>query len=72
MIKLHTHRYYLKPLIDKGCYGWLYRCYPEPWQVIFQVPGQEGTYTVIETFEARPDYKVAMAMVVQEGARRRQ
>lgn len=25
--------YYLKPLRDKGFTGWLYRVYPEPWQV---------------------------------------
>ena len=32
--------YYLKPILDKGCYGWLYRVYPEPWQVCFQTSAE--------------------------------
>ncbi len=28
--------FYLKPISDKGVYGWLYRVYPEPWQVVLQ------------------------------------
>lgn len=28
--------FFLKPLTDKGLYGWIYRVYPEPWQVILQ------------------------------------
>jgi hypothetical protein len=31
----------LKPISDKGVYGWLYKCYPEPWQVILQTARQE-------------------------------
>jgi len=30
--------FYLKPCSDKGVYGWLYRVYPEPWQIILQKP----------------------------------
>ena len=28
--------FYLKPFSDKGVYGWLYRVYPEPWQVYLE------------------------------------
>jgi hypothetical protein len=28
----------LKPVSDKGVYGWIFRVYPEPWQVILQTP----------------------------------
>jgi Domain of unknown function (DUF1995) len=33
----------LKPIIDKGLYGWLYRVYPEPWQVVLQTPSKTTT-----------------------------
>jgi hypothetical protein len=32
---------FIKPISDKGLYGWLYRVYPEPWQVILQLPKQQ-------------------------------
>ena len=31
----------LKPISDKGVYGWLFRVYPEPWQVILQTAQQQ-------------------------------
>jgi hypothetical protein len=36
--------FYLKPFSDKGVYGWLYRVYPEPWQVFYEdvKPGKDG------------------------------
>jgi len=36
--------FFLKPFSDKGVYGWLYRVYPEPWQVIYEnvKPGKDG------------------------------
>ena len=36
--------FYVKPLSDKGVYGWLYRVYPEPWQVVWEdvKPGKDG------------------------------
>ena len=61
---------YLKPLRDKGCYGWLYRVYPEPWQVIYELPGTDGEYVVVGSFEARPDFREATAMMLREAARR--
>jgi hypothetical protein len=30
--------FFLKPISDKGVYGWLFRVYPEPWQVVLQNP----------------------------------
>ena len=55
----------LKPISDKGVYGWLYRVYPEPWQVILQTARQKqrGRETVVEVEESlamvsgeRPSY----------------
>ena len=36
--------FYLKPFSDKGLYGWLFRVYPEPWQVVLEIvkPGKDG------------------------------
>ena len=36
--------FYVKPFSDKGVYGWLYRVYPEPWQVVWEdvKPGKDG------------------------------
>ena len=42
--------FYLKPFSDKGVYGWLYRVYPEPWQVVYEnvkpgkIEGNPGEY----------------------------
>lgn len=59
----------LKPITDKGLYGWLYRVYPEPWQVILQTARQtqksgQTAVTVEETValesETRPTYAQAV------------
>ena len=66
--------FFLKPLSDKGLYGWLYRVYGEPWQVILQIPksvlrnGQ--TATTVENIVAllsdrRPTYKEAVEAMVK-------
>jgi hypothetical protein len=36
--------FYIKPFSDKGVYGWLYRVYPEPWQIVWEnvKPGKDG------------------------------
>ena len=53
---------YLKPFSDKGVYGWLYRCYPEPWQVVWEnvKPGKDGNpeveYVVVDVLDQRPSY----------------
>jgi hypothetical protein len=39
---LNQYTFY-KPLSAKGLYGWLYRVYLEPWQVIFQTPQRTTT-----------------------------
>ena len=69
---------YLRPLSDKGCYGWLYRVYPEPWQVVLQTTTssasqQGGTKLVVEdtvvyTSETRPSFGKALEMMVQGAA----
>jgi hypothetical protein len=61
--------FFLKPVSDKGMYGWLYRVYPEPWQVILQTarPVQKGDETVMTVentvalvSESRPSYQEAV------------
>jgi hypothetical protein len=64
--------FYLKPISDKGVYGWLFRMYPEPWQVILQrpVPTKSGNAmtvedTVVYFSEERPSYNEAVSKLVQ-------
>lgn len=65
----------LKPLSDKGLYGWLYRVYPEPWQVVLQAPirQQKGSQTVMQVVEKvamvsdkRPTYAEAVQALLKE------
>mmetsp|Transcript_8867 Transcript_8867/g.19028 ORF Transcript_8867/g.19028 Transcript_8867/m.19028 type:complete len:376 (-) Transcript_8867:183-1310(-) len=66
--------YYLKPISDKGCFGWLYRVYPEPWQVVLQTRranAKGGMYvedTVVYVSEERPEYNDAVAKLVAANA----
>jgi Domain of unknown function (DUF1995) len=55
-----------KPISAQGLYGWLYRIYPEPWQVVLQTKGQ-GKSPVVNTValvsEKRPSYnEIVQAM----------
>ena len=73
--------FWLKPIVDKGLYGWLYRVYPEPWQVILQTvqqqqegrDGQPVRITVQDTValvsETRPSYPQAVNAMVQAAAK---
>lgn len=67
--------FYLKPISDKGVYGWLYRVYPEPWQVVLQTvkEGKNGANyvedTVVYVSEERPSYNEALSRML-EGARK--
>ena len=61
--------FYLKPISDKGCYGWLYRVYPEPWQVVKQTPVEKKGFlevenTIVFTSKERPDYNTAVAKLL--------
>ena len=63
--------FYLKPISDKGVYGWLYRVYPEPWQVVLQrpVPIKNGSAmqiqdVVVFVSDKRPTYNEAVAKLV--------
>lgn len=54
---------FLKPISDKGVYGWLFRVYPEPWQVVLQTPRRDEKKeevviddTVVLVSERRPSY----------------
>ena len=64
---------FLKPISDKGLYGWLFRVYPEPWQVVLQTPKQvtrgkstlvEVTDTIALMSESRPTYQEAVQAMV--------
>eukprot|EP00979_Chaetoceros_neogracilis_P002731 scaffold447_cov250-Chaetoceros_neogracile.AAC.3 len=64
--------FYLKPISDKGVYGWLYRVYPEPWQVVLQsvMTGKNGAQfiedTVVYASEKRPSYNEAVAKLLEK------
>ena len=58
---------YLKPLLDKGFSGWLYRVYPEPWQVIIQQKEDGETGTVVASLDERPSYNEAVALMKATG-----
>ena len=64
---------YLKPVSDKGVYGWIYRVYPEPWQVILQTPIKNADGQVIKvneqvamTSDSKPSYTQAVQALVKE------
>jgi hypothetical protein len=65
---------YLKPISDKGVYGWLYRVYPEPWQVVLQTvktgknDKQLVENTVVSVSDARPTYTQAVQKLLQGAA----
>ena len=40
--------FFLKPISDKGVYGWLYRVYPEPWQVYLQQPYKKNGQVLVK------------------------
>ena len=52
---------YLKPIGDKGKAGWLWRVYPEPWQLVAQGRTSDAT---VATYDARPAYKDAIAALL--------
>lgn len=62
---------YLKPFSDKGLYGWLYRVYPEPWQVVWEnvKPGKDGNaeveYVIVDVLEKRPSYADVVSSLVK-------
>jgi len=71
---------FLKPVSDKGLYGWLFKVYGEPWQVYLQVPATvtKGSNTAIEVedvlaleSETRPSYQqcVGALLATSSGAR---
>lgn len=53
--------FFLKPISDKGLYGWLYRVYPEPWQVYLQTPYKKNDQVLVQdkvalVSDKRPSY----------------
>jgi len=65
--------FYLKPIADKGVYGWLYRSYPEPWQVVLQTVQTRNNRQVVEntvvfTSDTRPSYQEAVQQLLTKAA----
>lgn len=61
--------FYLKPISDKGVYGWMYRVYPEPWQVVLQTAVEKkGRLEIINEVvyfsNERPDYNFVVARLL--------
>jgi len=71
---------YCRSINDKGLYGWLFRVYPEPWQVILQTPktvtrGKQEVVTVDETValvsKTRPSYSQAVQALLKAVAEKK-
>jgi hypothetical protein len=69
--------FFLKPIVDKGLYGWLFRVYPEPWQVVLQTPtsvtrGDVTEVKVINTVALvaaqRPSYQESVEAMLATAA----
>jgi Domain of unknown function (DUF1995) len=66
--------FYLKPISDKGVYGWVYRIYPEPWQVVLQTPNKDKngnmkvTDTIALTSDTKPTYDQAVKALLATAA----
>ncbi|KAJ8600709.1 hypothetical protein CTAYLR_003919 [Chrysophaeum taylorii] len=58
--------FYLKPLSDKGRSGWLFRVYPEPWQVVAQ--SRDSSDVVVLASETRPSYFEAIEALLSAGS----
>ena len=54
----------LKNVADKGRAGWLFRVYPEPWQLFAQ--GKEASL-LLETYDTRPAYNDCVATLLKAG-----
>jgi len=54
----------LKNVADKGRAGWLFRVYPEPWQLFAQ--GKEASL-LLETYTTRPAYNDCVATLLKAG-----
>ena len=54
----------LKNVADKGRAGWLFRVYPEPWQLFAQ--GKEASL-LLETYQDRPAYNDCVATLLKAG-----
>lgn len=52
-------------------YGWLYRVYPEPWQVHLEVvkPGKDGNaeveYVLVDSMDEKPSYDTVVSMLLK-------
>jgi hypothetical protein len=66
--------FFLKPISDKGVYGWIYRVYPEPWQVVLQTPlkNENGQVSVQDRValvsETRPCYQECVQALLATAA----
>ncbi|GMI11940.1 hypothetical protein TrLO_g5747 [Triparma laevis f. longispina] len=50
--------FYLKAVSDKGVFGWLFRVWPEEWQVVKQTKvGEEVIDEIVWSGDARPNYQ---------------
>jgi len=61
---------FLRPCSDKGVYGWIFRVYPEPWQVILQSKQYRanGDMVIVDkvvyTSDKRPSYTEAISALL--------
>ena len=66
--------FYLRPLSDKGVYGWVYRVYPEPWQVVLQTTSTDDKNqvvvenTLVYTSDTKPSYAMSLDKMLKGAA----
>jgi hypothetical protein len=67
---LFTHTSCVYPIVIK-VYGWLYRVYPEPWQVHLEIvkPGKDGNaeveYVLVDALDQKPSYDKVVSMLLK-------
>mmetsp|Transcript_21590 Transcript_21590/g.26726 ORF Transcript_21590/g.26726 Transcript_21590/m.26726 type:complete len:378 (+) Transcript_21590:160-1293(+) len=66
--------FYLKPVSDKGVYGWLFRVYPEPWQLVLQTTTTKNNQIYVEDIvvnvsDVRPTYAEAVNLLVKANSK---
>jgi hypothetical protein len=65
--------FFLKPISDKGVYGWVYRVYPEPWQVFLQAPYTKNGQVYVEdkvalVSDTRPKYQECVEALLSKAS----
>ena len=64
------HSYHVSIRLVKKVYGWLYRVYPEPWQVHLEIvkPDKDGNaaveYVLVDAMDKKPSYDKVVSLLL--------